>query len=250
MQIQLAEKEDYKYPRYENEKNPLTNLDRARAGTRIFYDVDTQNDFINSGGALYVPNAELIRPFLRILDRFAKKYNIPIIGSVDRHFGTEEYKHRELELARNGGPFPDHCMDKTIGQAKVTDTRTIQQKFHPHYLDERVDTELLEKTDLKNGLFFEKQDYDVFTNPAIKQFFEMVNVTEAIVYGVATDYCVKAAVLGMQQRGIQCYVVKDAIRGVDEATTKAAIKEIKKSGAKLVTTAKVLEDLIQIAQVK
>jgi len=33
-----------------------------------------------------------------------------------------------------------------------------------------------------------------------------------VVYGVATDFCVKAAVLGMQKRGVQCYVVEDAIK--------------------------------------
>lgn len=245
MQIQLAKKEDY----YTHEADQLVNLSKSKTGIQIFYDVDTQNDFINENGALYVPGAESIRPSIRILDRFARKYGIPIIGSVDHHFGTEEYKQREMELARNGGPFPDHCMNKNTGQVKILETRAQQQVFHPHYLDDKIDTRLLEKVDLRQGLFFEKQNYDVFTNPAIKRFLEMVNVTEAIVYGVATDYCVKAAVLGMQKRGIQCYVIEDAIKGVDEKTAKAAIKEMKEAGAKFVKTKTALEKLIQIAQV-
>ncbi|MEK6827242.1 MAG: cysteine hydrolase family protein, partial [Nanoarchaeota archaeon] len=147
---------------------------------RIFYDVDTQNDFMNKTGALYVPNAELIKPNLKLLTDFARKNKILIIGSVDRHFGTEEYKEREGELAKWGGPFPDHCMNGTFGQEKILETN--QENYQ--------------------NLFFEKQSYDVFTNPTISAFLKESKIKESIVYGVATDYCVKAAVLGMQQKGI------------------------------------------------
>ncbi|KYK25455.1 hypothetical protein AYK26_05965 [Euryarchaeota archaeon SM23-78] len=237
---------------------------------KIFYDIDTQRDFMNQDGALYVPNAELIKPKLKELTSYAKKNNsFHIIGSVDRHFGTEEYKHREGELQRWGGPFPDHCMDKSFGIGKIEETKLtypdargeffrseyygFSNSFcHPHYLDERVDEKYLSKAigfvcetkwspDRKPGIFFEKQSYDIFTNPAFEVFLEKANVKEAVVYGVATDYCVKAAVLGMQERGIQCYVVEDAIKGVAPDATKQALKEMTKVGAKFTTTKEVIE---------
>ena len=65
-------------------------------------------------------------------------------------------------------------------------------------------------------------------------------MTKAVVYGVATDYCVKAAVIGMQQRGIQCYVVEDAIAGVSPDSTKEAIWKMLEAGAKFVKTEDVL----------
>jgi nicotinamidase/pyrazinamidase len=186
---------------------------------KIFYDVDTQNDFMNKDGALYVPNAELIKPNLKLLTDFARKNKILIIGSLDKHFGIEEYREREGELARWGGPFPDHCMAGTFGQKKIQETNQESSQ----------------------GFFFEKQSYDVFTNPLISKFLKESKIAEAVVYGVATDYCVKAAVLGMQQRGIQCYVIEDAIKGVFPESTKSALEEMIKAGAKFVTTKQVIE---------
>jgi len=86
---------------------------------KIFYDVDTQYDFMKEEGRLYVPGAESIIDNVGMLTMFAVKNSIPIIGSMDRHFGTEEYKHREEEFKAHGGPFPYHCMDRSLGQKKI-----------------------------------------------------------------------------------------------------------------------------------
>lgn len=228
---------------------------------RIFYDVDTQNDFMNKDGALYVPDAELIKPNLKLLTDYARRKNMHIVGSVDRHFGTPEYKGREGELARWGGPFPDHCMNGTKGQWKIDEVKKFffspdsrfsdSDWYYPHELDNQLKVDFLEEGlgRLKlpgfagiRGLYFEKQSYDVFTNPALEVFLDMAEVKQAVVYGVATDFCVKAAVLGMQQRGIQCYVVEDAIKGVFPDKTAEALAEMKKAGARFVTTKQVLED--------
>jgi nicotinamidase/pyrazinamidase len=269
----------------------------AKEKMRIFYDVDTQNDFMNKDGALYVPDAELIKPNLKLLTNFARENIVPLIGSVDKHFGTPEYKHREGELARWSGPFPDHCMDGTFGQEKIAETTLkininrfedaydeglyIQHTMYQGYPKEPIPKEVrefwkgnpkemqevweenlkgidyglldlafkqikdvAEKKQPQRGIYFEKQSYDIFTNPAFPAFLEQAGITEAVVYGVATDYCVKAAVLGMQKQNIQCYVVEDAIKGVFPETTKTALEEMARAGAKFITTKDVLEGRI------
>ena len=224
---------------------------------RIFYDVDTQNDFMNKDGALYVPDAELIKPALAKITEFARTNRIPIIGSADKHFGTAEYKPREGELKKWGGPFPDHCMANTCGQKKIHETDVSYMRCWPvhleHKLDGKIDGESIVQAirlidDVTNHnvhqsdeITIEKQSYDVFTNPTAEVFLARANIKEAVVYGVATDYCVKAAVLGMQQRGVQCYVVEDAIKGVFPESTKSALEEMTKAGAKFTKTADVLE---------
>ncbi len=175
---------------------------------KIFFDVDTQKDFMNKDGALYVPNAESIKPNLKKLTQFAVNNKIGIICSMDVHIGTEEYKDVETELKRNGGPFPDHCMEGTEGCTSIDETDSIA---------------------LCITTYIDKQTYDVFSNPETKE--ELKGVEEAVVYGVATDYCVKAAVLGMLKMGIKVTVVEDAIMGVAEDTTKKALKEMKDKGA-------------------
>lgn len=226
----------------------------------IFWNVDTQRDFMNKDGALYVPNAEEINPNLKRLTDHARQHTIPVLGSVDRHFGTPEYKHREGELQRYGGPFPDHCMDKTLGQLKIDETtlrlskgpQDFSENYHDyeHYVEHALDAqfvpnqihEAMRIAGLGNfGVYFEKQNYNVFTNPSTELVLEKLGVEEAVVYGVATDYCVKAAVLGMQERGIQTYVVRDAIKGITPEGEASALEEMVAAGAKLVTTDEVLQ---------
>lgn len=217
---------------------------------KVFYDVDTQNDFMNKDGALYVPGAEDIKQNLEKLTRYAREKKMPALGSVDIHFGIEEYKDREGELQRWGGPFPDHCMDGTKGAEKILETnltgihipaKPYGENFEQFAPAEYDAEELLAMVNGKDSVIFEKQHYDVFTNPKTEALLTAADVKEAVVYGVATDYCVKAAVLGMQKRGIQCYVVEDAISGVAPETTKSALEEMVKAGAKFVKTSDVLE---------
>jgi nicotinamidase/pyrazinamidase len=172
---------------------------------RIFYDVDTQNDFMNEDGALYVPGAEGIKSNLRALTKYARGNNEFLIGSVDEHVENDS----EFEI------FPPHCIKGTEGQKKIIPTNPGE-------------------------IFFKKQHYDIFTNPRFEGFLKKMNVKEAIVYGVATDYCVKAAVLGMQQRGIQTYVVEDSIKGVCPESTESALEEMVSAGASFVKTKDVL----------
>lgn len=233
---------------------------------RMFYDVDTQNDFMNADGNLYVPAAEGIKGNLEKLARYATDNDIPVIGSVDRHFGTEQYKEKETELSRWGGLFPDHCMDGTYAQDKIKETDLFYDAsfvdrehggnniFIPNAIDGSVDEEAVRKAlgvverplgrdnQNKTGLFFEKQSFDVSDNPAFSYFLDVARPEEAVVYGVATDYCVRAAVLGLQDAGTQVYVVEDAISGVAPETTKTALEEMREAGARFVRTEEVLED--------
>jgi nicotinamidase/pyrazinamidase len=176
---------------------------------KIFYDIDTQHDFMNANGALYVPGAEEIKPNITALTNYARNNRVQIIGSTDVHTENDpEFK-----------VFPPHCIKGTYGQEKIIPTKPGE-------------------------IYFEKQSYDVFTNPEFADFLRQADIRQAVVYGVATDYCVKAAVLGMQQKGIQTYVVEDAIKGVFPEGTKVALEEMADAGAKFVTTKQVLEGRI------
>jgi len=222
---------------------------------RVFYDVDTQNDFMNKDGALYVPDAELIKPNLAVLTQFARTNGLRVVGSVDRHFGDEKLKPYELELVRWGGPFPDHCMDGTPGQWKIKETALNNALFvenpAPGAQNGKSDEQIARLAAINKNIFFEKQGYSVFPiedcpggNKYAERFLKQMKVNEAVVYGVATDFCVRAAVLGMQQRGVQCYVVEDAIKGVFPDKTQAALEEMAGAGARFVKTADVLEGRI------
>ena len=94
----------------------MDSQEKLRPERTLFYDVDTQRDFMLPGGALHVPGSENILPALKHLTDLARRRKIRRICSTDRHFPGDR------ELARNGGPWPDHCMDGTAGQRKVEET--------------------------------------------------------------------------------------------------------------------------------
>jgi nicotinamidase-related amidase len=191
---------------------------------------------------LYVPGAEEIKSALNKLMSYAEENKIPIWGSKDRHFPNCP------ELQNNGGPFPKHCMTYTSGMRNISETRyegiiiphkliPKPSRFHPgFYFPEKEDLDYILKH-LRRGenLILEKQHYDVFSNPLTKKLFEEADVTEAVVFGVATDYCVKAAALGMKKLGIEVYIVEDAIKGVAEDTTKQAVDEMKTNNIRFIS---------------
>jgi len=201
----------------------------------VFYDVDTQYDFMKKSGALYVRGAEELIPNIEKLTKYARRNGWSIVGSVDRHFSSD------AELSRNGGPFPDHCMDGSHGQQKISETNPLCAVY--------IENKQMESSELENlisnkrEVFFEKQHYDVFTNPNAKKILE--HSKYVVVYGVATDYCVKAAVIGMLELGKKVFVVKDAISAVTQETGEAAIAEMKAAGALFVTTEDVLKGVVE-----
>ena len=142
------------------------------------WDVDTQHDFMDENGALYVPGAEKIKSVIQGLISFGRSHLIPIFGSIDEHKKNDP----EFEI------FPEHCVKGTNGCSKV---------FLPY----------------PQELYFEKSTIDIFTNPEAKTFI-MSTAKSYAVFGVATDYCVKDVVLGMRRRNIPVYVIVDAIKGV------------------------------------
>ena len=85
----------------------------------IFWDVDTQHDFMDASGKLYVPDAESIKPNLKRLTDYAHERGIRIIATADDH----EPGHRELSSTPDfRETFPEHCMRGTPGAAKIAET--------------------------------------------------------------------------------------------------------------------------------
>ncbi len=56
----------------------------------IFWNVDTQVDFMNKDGKLYVQGAEEIKPNLKRLTDLAEKYKITVINTGDYHNKTSK----------------------------------------------------------------------------------------------------------------------------------------------------------------
>lgn len=193
-----------------------------------FWDVDTQADFMLPGGKLYVPGAEKLRPNLKELYAAARRARLPVVATGDAHLPTDE-EMRE---------WPPHCLKGTEGQKKLPETVLYRRITVPH--DQPVDA-----PDLRPGtqVILEKCHLDAFTNPCAREIVTRSGIGAWIVFGVATDYCVRLSVLGLLKLGRQVTVVSDAIKGVADATSKQAVIEMKAAGADFKSTAAVLRTL-------
>jgi nicotinamidase/pyrazinamidase len=62
------------------------------------------------------------------------------------------------------------------------------------------------------------------------RFLKKGGIGEVIVYGLATDYCVKATALDAAKAGYQVTVIEGLCRGVAPVTTLKAIEEMRQNG--------------------
>lgn len=209
-----------------------------RPQTTLFYDVDTQRDFMLPEGKLFVPGAKKIFPRLATLTLFARQHAIAVAGSVDRHFPSDS------ELQANGGEYPEHCMSGTKGQEKVDATAPQQ----PVWIKNRVysETELRELLQRPGEIYIEKQRFDVFTGNrnAAKVFDVLLQGKEDIVvYGVVTEVCVDQAITGLKDRPVRLHVVVDAIAALDAERGQDTLEKWKRWGVRLTTVAEVIASL-------
>jgi nicotinamidase/pyrazinamidase len=212
----------------------------------FFYMVDMQNDFVKPGGALYVPKAETLISTIQKLQGYARKNGIREYASVDNHF------YSDAEISDNptwSTTFPPHCMDGTVGQ-KIVDELTIPDVFPiVNKIDEKGTKNEINIYDLKSGLtynrnvVFSKQSTDVTTNPhfaAAMSYLKSEGVRNVVVYGVATDYCVKDAVSGLLANGLDVFVAQDAITGIVPENCKKTLDDFITKNVKLIQTSDLL----------
>src|SRR5262249_27878287 len=78
----------------------------------VFFDIDSQLDFVYPSGALYVPGAEHVIPAIARLNRYAAAHGIPVVSTVDAHTENDP----EFQV------WPHHCVAGTLGQRKAEST--------------------------------------------------------------------------------------------------------------------------------
>ncbi len=187
----------------------------------VFVDVDTQIDFMFPAGALYVPGAERVLPAIARLNHFAAAQGIPLVSTTDAH-AEDDPEFRQ---------WPPHCVAGTAGQVKAPETLLAERStlgFEPGA-----------SIALAAQIVVEKQALDVFTNPNFPALLDRLQAGRYVVYGVATDYCVQCALVGLVATGKPVVLVTDAIAAVSPADGASTIDEFVSHGGTLTTAAAV-----------
>jgi nicotinamidase/pyrazinamidase len=196
----------------------------------VFLDVDTQIDFLFPAGALYVPGAEEVVENLGALTRLALARGHQIISTVDAHPEDDpEFK-----------VWKPHCIAETIGQRKAA--ATLSER--PLVLAGTADAleQLMPQARQAKQIIVEKQMLDCFSHPYLKPMLNSLGADRFVVYGVATEFCVRCALEGLTETGKPVYLVTDAICGIELEASRQVIAGFEAQGVVLRNTAEVLAE--------
>jgi nicotinamidase/pyrazinamidase len=172
----------------------------------IFFDIDTQLDFLYPAGALYVPFAERVVPVIARLNRYAAAHGIPVVSTTDAHSENDP----EFQT------WPPHCVTGTTGQHKAEATLLENRVVVPN--GPRIPA-----LDGAQQIVVEKQHVNAFTVPNFARIVEHLAADRFVIYGVVTEICVHFAARGLLKYGKPLTIVTDAVA---ELTTEASVRAL------------------------
>ena len=195
----------------------------------IFWEVDTQADFMLPGGKLYVPGAEKLLPNIKKLTDAVRQGKAFLVSHGCYH------SPEDPEFA----VFPPHCVKGTAGSEFVEQAITNSVVRVPNEL-EALPPDLGDR----KQILLEKQTLDIFESRHAGALLERLpRDAEFVVFGVVTEYCVRLAAKGLLERGRKVSVVEDAIETLNPEEGRRTLAELKKLGARFTTTDQVLAQL-------
>lgn len=198
--------------------------------TQALIVVDVQNDFC-PGGALAVPDGDQIVSGVNALIQDATVVILtqdwhPANHSsfASQHAGAAAYSLTEMPY----GPqvlWPDHCVQGSDGAKFHADLNVdradliIRKGFHQH-----VDS---------YSAFFEN---DQTTPTGLEGYLHTRGISDLVMVGLATDFCVHFSALDAVKLGFKVTVRLDLCRAIDlDGSLASAMSDMQAAGVKLAT---------------
>lgn len=172
----------------------------------IFWNVDTQVDFVEPEGKLYVHGAEEIKPLWQKITDFAEREEICVVNTADFHYPESAELSDTPDFVNT---FPQHCMAHTNGAEYVEATNPNE----PLVFDWNKQYDSFDAVRSARNIVIRKDAFDVFAgNPHTDNILQILSPEIVVVYGVTTNVCVNDAVVGLSKRVKRVIVLKDAIK--------------------------------------
>lgn len=190
--------------------------------------VDVQGDFTKlKNGSLAVEGTD--EAYIKAVEESTKKLKeagYPIFATQDWHpanhtsFFTIHKGKKAFDVIKLHGKdqvlWPPHCVQKSAG-AKVL-------------LDEKLFKAIVKKgTDPRYDSYSGFKD-DGGKKTDMDKLLKKDQINKLVVYGIATDYCVRATVLDAVALKYKVILIKNLCRGVSPDTSQKAIEEMKAKG--------------------
>jgi nicotinamidase/pyrazinamidase len=190
--------------------------------------VDVQGDFTTfKNGSLAVDGTD--ETYIKAVEDSTKKLKeagFLIYATQDWHppnhvsFSTNHPGKKAFDVIRihqkDQVLWPPHCVQNTPGAEILLDQKLF-------------------KAVVRKGMDPQYDSYSSFQddggkNTEIDQILKNDGIKKLIVYGIATDYCVRATALDGVAAGYKVVLIKNLCRGVAPDTSQKAIEEMKAKG--------------------
>jgi nicotinamidase/pyrazinamidase len=190
--------------------------------------VDVQGDFTKlKNGSLAVDGTD--EAYIKAVEENTKKLKdagFPIYATQDWHpknhasFFTNHKGKKAFDMIKLHGKdqvlWPPHCVQNTPGAEILLDKKLF-------------------KAIVKKGMDPQYDSYSGFQDDGGKKttmdkLLKKDKINKVVVYGIATDYCVRATALDAAAGGYKVIMIKNLSRGVAPDTSQKAIDEMKAKG--------------------
>jgi nicotinamidase/pyrazinamidase len=190
--------------------------------------VDLQGDFTTyKNGSLAVAGTDeaFVNKVQKVTQELSAK-GYPIFGTQDwhpadhisffsNHAGKKPFEAMQIE-GRTQVLWPPHCVQGTENARVIVDNNLFLAI-------------------VKKGKDKQYDSYSGFQDDGgakteMNQILQKNGIKELIVYGIATDYCVKATAIDAAAAGFKVTVIEGLSKGVAPDTTAKALEEMKAKG--------------------
>ncbi len=214
---------------------PTTKSERRNARKFAIGVIDVQYDFCK-GGSLAVDDADitigpinLLRFFYRDMHTFVSQdYHPHNHMSFASTYRENNFSKKKLSLNIQGETievtqklWPDHCVQYTNGVNLHEDLiRMPSDKIIRKGTMELVESYSVFGDEFNNK--YEKTELD--------NWLKENNITDIVLTGIATDYCVYYTALDAIRLGYKVHLILSATRGVEKKTTDDALADMRQKG--------------------
>lgn len=190
-----------------------------------FLIVDVQNDFTEGGSLAVTGGAEVAAGISAFLDAHLGRFAL-VCASRDWHL-PDSVNDGHFPAPGHAPDFhttwPMHCIEGSHGA-----------DFHPHLNIAHIDVEVKKGRGVAAYSAFEGQTNE---GVALEGLLLAQGITDIVVCGLATDYCVHQTVRDAHAREYNVTLLSDLTAGVAANTTQQALEEMEMIGANLMTSA-------------
>ena len=205
----------------------------------MFWDVDTQVDFMLPSGSLAVPGAEALVPNLARLTGAARAAGITIVHTADDHDLHDPEIGDAPDFVET---FPPHCLHGTSGADRLPETAAAPAAADIPPDGGGID---LAAVAASPEIVLRKNRFDAFFNPVAAPLLRALAPETVVVYGVALEVCDRYAVEGMLALDprLDIVVVEDAVAALDPARGAELLADWRRRGVRVLSTDQVLLEI-------